>query len=106
FVLNQKTAYENIMLQAKNKAEATVKIFDFENDKIVYRWEILPEVVQTSEGGDHEERPKTVEGIVFNGNNGTVTFNIPSQKGAYRLFVYASDGNQHSATANIPFLVK
>ena len=106
FVLNQKTAYENVMLQAENKANATVKIFDFENDKIVYRWEILPEVVQTSEGGDHEERPKTVEGIVFNGQDGTVTFNVPSQKGTYRLFVYASDGNQHSATANIPFLIK
>ncbi|MDP3353637.1 MAG: glycoside hydrolase family 2 TIM barrel-domain containing protein [Flavobacteriaceae bacterium] len=106
FVLNQKTAYENIMLQADNKADAVVKIFDFENDKIVYRWEILPEVVQKSEGGDHEERPKTVEGIVFNGQDGTVTFNVPSQKGAYRLFVYASDGIQHSATANIPFLVK
>ncbi|MDP2089439.1 MAG: glycoside hydrolase family 2 TIM barrel-domain containing protein [Flavobacteriaceae bacterium] len=105
FVLNQKTAHENIILQAENKAVATVKIFDFENDKITYRWEILPEVAQLSEGGDYEERPKSVEGIVFNQQEGTVTFNIPSQKGAYRLFVYASDGNHHSATANIPFLV-
>jgi len=35
-----------------------------------------------------------------------VTLNAPEAGGAYRLFVYAYDGQNHAAHANIPFFVE
>ena len=34
-----------------------------------------------------------------------IEFSVPDVKGAYRIFVYVHDGNEHVATANIPFFV-
>ena len=34
-----------------------------------------------------------------------VEFKAPTPSGAYRLFIYAKDGNGHTAHANIPFFV-
>ncbi len=68
-------------------------------------WEILPESTDLKDGGDKEERPKNINIKQIKNQNGELTFKAP-QTGVYRLFVYASDGNGHAATANIPFLVK
>lgn len=104
FVLDNKTAYESVNLDAKKSYQAEVVINDFENDTITYSWEILPESTDLGHGGDFESRPKAVENLFTNQENGKLTFNAP-EKGLYRLFVYASDGNNHAATANIPFKV-
>ena len=34
---------------------------------------------------------------------GEIQFITPSKQGPYRLFVYIYDGENHAATANIPF---
>lgn len=104
YTINGKTAYENIMMDTGKPYTASLKISDFENDPINYTWEILPESVELSDGGDHEVRPKTVEFETVSQNNGQLTFKAPAV-GNYRLFVYADDGHGHAATANIPFKV-
>jgi hypothetical protein len=105
FTINGKTAYENVMTDAGKSHTASLKISDFENDPIKYTWEILPESVELSDGGDLEARPKSVAIEVVNQKDGELTFKAPAA-GNYRLFVYADDGHGHAATANIPFLVK
>ena len=104
FTLDGKTAYDNVILQSGESYEAVIEIFDFENDTIGYTWEVLYESTATTIGGDKEERPSRVEGIIELQENGSVTIKAAA-KGAYRLFVYADDGNNHSATANIPFKI-
>ena len=71
---------------------------------ISYTWEILPESTDLGDGGDFEKRPKTLENLILNENNGELTFKTPTS-GSYRLFIYADDGHGHAATSNIPFKV-
>ncbi len=105
FTINNKTAYDNISTNAGDELEVFAKINDFDKDGINYVWEILPESTDLKDGGDKEKRPKNINIKQIKNQNGELTFKAP-QTGVYRLFVYASDGNGHAATANIPFLVK
>jgi len=104
FILDSKTAYDNVNLESEKTYEAFVEINDFENDPLNYKWEILPESTDLGDGGDYEERPKPVEANFKKTGEGKITFTAP-KKGVYRLFVYANDGFDHAATANIPFKV-
>jgi hypothetical protein len=104
FTITGKTAYENVTLEAGNTYEAEAIITDLENDPINYKWEILPESTDLGDGGDYEERPKPIKGNFVLMENGKLQFKAP-EKGFYRLFVYANDGNKKAATANIPFKV-
>ncbi len=83
-----------------------VVAIDPDNDKISYRWELMPEPAQLSTGGDFEARPSAIEGLLTQGENGNAIFKAPDKEGAYRLFVYVMDGNNNVATANIPFYVR
>ncbi len=56
--LNNKKAVDNIYLQAGKSYNALTVAIDPDNDKLSYRWEILPEPTQLSQGGDFEARPK------------------------------------------------
>ncbi len=105
YEIDGKTAYDNVILKTGKPYTASVKISDFENDPINYSWEILPESSDLGDGGDYEERPKSVEFVIVSQKEGELTFKTPAE-GLYRLFVYANDSNGHSATANIPFKVK
>ena len=56
------------------------------------------------DGGDFETTPESLTGLI-EGEGDTIELTAPSAGGAYRLFIYADDGNGHTAHANIPFLV-
>ena len=105
FTLNNKTAYESIILKVQQEQVAVIKIEDFENNKINYNWEVLLESTDLKDGGDKEERPKSIDIKITSNQNGELKFKSP-KKGMYRLFVYADDGHEHAATANIPFKVE
>jgi hypothetical protein len=104
--VNGKKSIDNIYLDPNSNNKAIVVAADPDNDKISYRWELMPEPTQLSTGGDFEARPKAIEGLVTSGENGNASFKAPDKEGAYRLFVYVMDGNNNVATANVPFYVK
>jgi len=104
YQLDDKTALDNIQLVAGQEYTATVRITDPENDSLTYHWEILPESTDLQDGGDYEERPEAIGDIFDEQEEGSATFTAPA-KGPYRLFVYVTDGQEHAATANIPFIV-
>jgi hypothetical protein len=99
-------AIDNIVLQPGKKYKALAVAFDPDRDKLSYRWELLEEATKVGEGGDREDRPKSIDNLISGRTNGEATIEAPVKEGAYRLFVYVSDGNNNVATANIPFYVK
>lgn len=105
-LMQGKTAYDNLYLDANEIIKAAVTVSDPEGDSLAYSWEIMPEVPenQQSDGGDFEKRPTSVYKKQTSGNQ--IAIHNTLETGAYRLFVYAKDGHHGVATANIPFYVR
>ncbi len=97
--------FDNVTLEENAVYSAAVEIKYPGDAQITARAEILPEPVELSDGGDFEQRPQTMEGLIRSVDPDKVVFKTPSQKGAYRLFIYVSDNNSNTGTINIPFLI-
>ena len=104
--LNQKTRYESVKISKKDICELSTKIYDPEGDKLNYYFEVLPENYQKVEGGDFQKSLEKVNINIISNENGNLKFKAPLKRGAYRIFVYADDGQKNVATANFPFYVK
>lgn len=104
--LDGRKAVDNIYLKTGKAYPVAAVVTDPDNDKLSYRWEVLPEPTKVGEGGDYEARPSPLKNAVTAGSNGQASFKAPGAEGAYRLFVYVTDGKNNVATANIPFYVK
>ncbi len=85
---------------------AKVKATDADGDNLKYKWEINPESLRPSVGGDAESNINAIPGLIKKRKGNEVSFRVPQMEGAYRLFVYVTDGNGHVATTNLPFFVK
>jgi hypothetical protein len=104
-VLNNQVAFDNVFLRSGEEYQATVEVVDVDGDDIRYLWEIRPESTSNKVGGDAEYVPSLVEGAIKN-HAAAIKLTAPEKAGPYRLFVYAFDGNNNAAHANIPFYVK
>ena len=104
--LDSKTAAKNVRLDANGIYKARVKASDPDGDELQYHWEILHESKATQKGGDREEVPAELTGLMDKLDTDRVVINAPAEPGAYRLFVYVRDGQGNAGHANIPFLVE
>ncbi|NDW23128.1 glycoside hydrolase family 2 TIM barrel-domain containing protein [Alteromonas hispanica] len=104
--LDGKVAFDNIYLFMGDEYEATLNAVDPDNDKLSFKWEIRKESTATEVGGDKEEIPELVEGLIEDASVQKIKFKAPNTPGAYRLYAYVYDGNGNAAHANIPFFVK
>ncbi|MEM6344933.1 MAG: glycoside hydrolase family 2 TIM barrel-domain containing protein [Bacteroidota bacterium] len=106
FTLDGQRAPDNVKLSASDMYTALVEATDPDKDKLYYRWEIMKESESQNTGGDAEYIPPVISGLFPENPASEVRFKAPEQAGAYRLFIYVEDGNQHAAHANIPFWVE
>ncbi len=104
--LDSKTSTEDVRLDTNGTYKARVEASDPDGDELQYHWEILHESKATQEGGDREETPEALTGLLNRSDTDRVVIKAPANPGAYRLFVYIRDGNRNAAHANIPFLVE
>lgn len=104
--IDGKKAQDNIYLKPATTYPVQVWASDPNKDSLSYRWELLPESTDLKEGGDAESRPTAVEGLFSQEIGGKILLKAPATQGAYRLFVYVTDGDNKVATANVPFFVK
>ncbi|MEO5998605.1 MAG: hypothetical protein ABIN89_17720 [Chitinophagaceae bacterium] len=104
--VNNKKAVLDVYVKPGSNNMVEAVAIDPENDVLSYRWELLTEPTHLSEGGDFEARPNNVENLLVGTGMGKATLKAPDKEGAYRLFVYVTDGHNNVATANLPFYVK
>ena len=103
--LDKKVATDGITLSPGQEYEALVAVSDPDGDPLSYRWELKPESTAQQVGGDFEESISNLADAIADPNRATIRITAPREIGAYRLFVYAYDDNNHAAHANIPFYV-
>ena len=106
FTLDESRPADNIKLRAGETYQAKVEVADPDNDNLSYIWEIRRESQANSTGGDAEYIPAVLTGLFADAEGSQATFAAPARKGAYRLFIYVEDGQNHTAHANIPFWVE
>jgi len=104
--LDKKTGLDNVTLIKGKHYSASIDVIDPDNDPIRYRWEVRHESSADQVGGDHEPVPELIDNLITNPTASNIRITAPTIGGAYRLFVYAFDGHNHAAHANIPFYVK
>lgn len=103
--LDGKTAQQNVRLKPGQAYPVRVAARGQDNDSLAYSWEVMEESTDLKTGGDLENKPKTLRGLIEDPRKSQSTLKAPAQPGAYRLFIYALDGRGHAAHANIPFYV-
>ncbi len=106
FKLDGQIATNNVYLKPGKSYKVNADVEDPDKDPLTYRYELLPESTDLKEGGDRENRPQPIPDHITETGDGKADLKAPVKEGAYRLFVYAYDGNNNVATANIPFFVK
>jgi hypothetical protein len=106
FSLSGKSALDGIYLKAGMEYPLQVSVKDPDGNQLTARWEVLPEATDLGQGGDKESRPQAMPGLLKPASLETASLKAPEKAGAYRVFVYVSDGKNKVATANIPFLVQ
>jgi len=104
--LDGKLASDVVYLQAGQDYSALASVADPDKDALTYRWELLPESTDLKNGGDRESRPTALPGLLKPASGSQPQLQAPAQPGAYRLFVYTTDGHGNVATGNVPFFVK
>ena len=104
--IDNKNGVENIYL--KPGAACAVKVFasDPNGDELTYKWELLKEVVERSQGGAFEKEPGAVDFEILSDSRGELRFVSPKEKGEYRLFSTIFDGKGKVGTANVSFYVE
>ncbi|MFM1931709.1 MAG: hypothetical protein RL226_1012 [Bacteroidota bacterium] len=105
FLLNSTTSYPGLRLSSGESVEVSYTVSDPDGDNLTIEWEVLPESTDIRAGGDKEQRPESLSGLVTEESEGFMRFQAPSVVGGYRLFIYATDGRGKVATANFPFYV-
>lgn len=106
FNLESQIAHDNIKLTPGEAYSAMIDVVDPDGDSLVYRWEIMEESNSQATGGDKEYVPEVIPGLFAGEQAAQVEFFAPAEAGAYRLFIYVDDNQDHVAHANIPFLVE
>jgi hypothetical protein len=104
-LLDGRTAYEGIALEAGATYSASTDAVDPDGDPLTFRWSVMRESTDLGHGGDQESVPEELEGVVQDPAAAQATLKAPEEPGAYRLFVYVYDGRGNAAHANIPFYV-
>ena len=104
-LLDGRAYADDVVLAAGGTYSASLDVRDQQDQSLRYRWEVKPESEATQGGGDTEEVPPNLTGLIANPGSAVTSITAPAP-GNYRLFAYAFDDSNNAAHANIPFRVE
>ncbi len=102
---NEKEIPGNILV-AGERYDVSANFTDIDGDKIIVDWQVVSESTDIKAGGDKEDAPPSIPGLIKSKSNSTMKFQTPKDEGAYRLFAFAYDKKGNMAYFNIPFYVR
>ncbi len=88
-------------VKAGSVFHAEVVARDQDQDSLHYSWKICSEKL-----GKTDHKPLFYPDSILKEKDNEVKFKSPESSGAYRLYVFVSDGKGKAATANVPFYVE
>jgi len=88
-------------VEAGSVFHAEVIARDIDQDLLHYSWRIYAEKLRKS-----DNKPQFYPDDILEKKDNELEFSSPKSSGAYRLYVFVSDGKGKAATANVPFYVK
>lgn len=87
------------------RVKAVVQAKDPEGAPLNIRWVLSDEAKVRLAAGQGEPKLKEYPNAVSKSESSSAEIVMPSEEGAYRLFVYVYDGKGNAATANVPLFV-
>jgi len=107
-IIEDFTSRNNVKLSPQKSYRASVICYDVEHDRLIYNWDIRPEVKipKNSYAGGMEKPAKIIPNLIDDGDGPSISFKTPASKGAYRLFLQIEDGRGNAGYGNIPFYVE
>jgi Glycosyl hydrolases family 2, TIM barrel domain len=103
--INGQNASASIIVRSDSLCLATAQVQDADGDALKGHWMIVPESTDIKSGGDAENAPEPLFGLLKKKSLQSARFRAPKAEGAYRLFYVVKDGHRHYAYGNIPFYV-
>ena len=104
-LLDAKSAEQSVVLTAGKHYDASIDVTDPDQGGLSYDWQIMRESEAMEEGGDAEQVPETLAGLVEVREGGEIRLLAPAIPGAYRLFAHVYGDNGLAGHANLPFMV-
>jgi len=104
--INDRGVADSVYLKPGAVQKAVVRSADPERDPLSIRWEVMAEVARAGAYAGQGEKPSTpLPDLIDKAAGPDLLFKAPAKEGAYRLFVYITDGHGNGSTANLPFYV-
>jgi len=104
--IDSRAARDSVYLKPGSEHKAVIRADDPEKDPLTFHWDIRQEVARPEAYAGRGEKPaEPMPELIVKAEGPELIFKAPAQEGAYRVFVYVTDGNGNGATANIPFYV-
>ena len=101
-LINGKNKFSSLYLKSGDTFSA--EVFFRGTNKNSIHWKILPESSDLKAGGDQENAPEELRGLIRKAKGNKMEFVTPAEEGKYRLFVEIF-ANGKIGYANIPFYV-
>lgn len=90
---------------AGTEHEVAAEVEDADGDTLRFDWQIVAETTDRKFGGDPEMAPPVIDGTVVSTDGARARLRLPTQAGAYRVFLFVRDGKGGGAADNFPFFV-